>query len=234
MNISIPAQCKAVNDEVEAVKSDIQDLQDELANAVGSEKAPIGQQLHLKYAQLAVVQKALDSCLEQAHVPLPLNATFTGAYTVNTTFPKAKGPFSGAVTIGCHFSADRTQVTNTSFPSISVGPISIPVVGSDMVTVTQTGRGSGSFTPDTGAMSMLIVLLFHHSLKIPFYQADSTLSLIMETGTNTSPSGALTAIGSPMDAQGMIVLAGVGIFSGGYLAGYEASTVLAGQIAPHP
>jgi hypothetical protein len=37
-----------------------------------------------------------------------------------------------------------------------------------------------------------------------------------------------------MDAQGMITFAGVGAFSRGYLAGEEASIVLAGQIAPHP
>ena len=37
-----------------------------------------------------------------------------------------------------------------------------------------------------------------------------------------------------MDTQGMITFAGVGAFSRGYLAGEEASIVLAGQIAPHP
>ncbi len=81
---------------------------------------------------------------------------------------------------------------------------------------------------------MRIVLLFHHSLNIRFYPLDSTLSLLMHTGTHTSPGGALRASGSPMDAQGMITFAGVGVFSGGYLAREEASIVLAGQIAPHP
>ena len=81
---------------------------------------------------------------------------------------------------------------------------------------------------------MRIVLLVHHSLIIRFYPLDSTLSLLMDTGRHTSPSGALRACGSPMDAQGMVTFAGVGVFSRGYLAGDEASIVLAGQIAPHP
>ena len=81
---------------------------------------------------------------------------------------------------------------------------------------------------------MRIVLLFHHSLVIRLYPLDSTLSLLMDTGTHTSSSGALRASGSPMDAQGMVTFAGVGVFSRGYLAGDEASIVLAGQIAPHP
>jgi hypothetical protein len=32
----------------------------------------------------------------------------------------------------------------------------------------------------------------------------------------------------------MVTFAGVGVFSGGYLARDEASIVLTGQIAPHP
>ncbi len=129
---------------------------------------------------------------------------------------------------------DAPDVTITRFPPISVGPIRVPVFGLDTVTATRTGGGSGSSTSGTGAMSMQIVLLFHHSLNIRFYPLDSTLSLLMHTGTHTSPGGALRASGSPMDAQGMITFAGVGVFSGGYLAREEASIVLAGQIAPHP
>ena len=81
---------------------------------------------------------------------------------------------------------------------------------------------------------MRIVLLFHHSLVIRFYPLDSTLSLLMDTGTHTSSSGALRASGSLMDAQGKVTFAGVGVFSRGFLAGDGASVLLAGQIAPHP
>ncbi len=234
MNTPAPAQCQTANDEVETIQSEIQDLQDELVNAVGSEKVPLDQQLHHANAQLALAQKALNARLEQAHIPLPLEATFTGTFLMKTTNARARGPFRGALTIGCSFSADRTHVTITRFPSISVGPISVPVFGSDTVTATKTGGGSGSSTPATGVMSMRMDLLFHHSLTIRFYRLDSTLSLLMDTGTRTSRGGTLRASGSPMDAQGTITFAGVGVFSGGYLAGDEASIVLAGQIAPHP
>ncbi len=44
------------------------------------------------------------------------------------------------------FSADRTHVTITRFPPISVGPIRVPVFGLDTVTATRTGGGSGSST----------------------------------------------------------------------------------------
>ena len=81
---------------------------------------------------------------------------------------------------------------------------------------------------------MRIDLLFHHSLTIRLYPLDSTLSLLMDTGAHTSPSGALRASSTPMDAHGMVTFAGVGVFSGGYLARDEASIVLTGQIAPHP
>ncbi len=165
---------------------------------------------------------------------LPLKATFTGAFLVKTTNARARGPFKGPHSIGCSFSADRTHLTITRFPPISVGPIRVPVFGVDTVTATRMGGGTGSFTSGTGAMSMRIVLLFHHSLLIRLYPLDSTLSLLMDTGTHISSSGALRASGSPMDAQGMVTFAGVGVFSRGYLAGDEASIVLAGQIAPHP
>jgi hypothetical protein len=232
--MNVPAACQTAAREVETIQSQLQALQDELANAVGSKKVPVDQQVHLAIAHLALAQNALNSCVEQAHIPLPLAATFTGAFLVKTTNARARGPFKGALTMGCSFSADRTQVTLTRFPPISVGPIRVPVFGVDTVTATRTGGGSGSSTSSTGAMSMRIVLLFHHSLTIRFYPLDSTLSLLMNTGTHTSPSGALRASGSPMDAQGKVTFAGVGVFSGGYLAGDEASIVLAGQIAPHP
>jgi hypothetical protein len=233
MNVPDPYQRAA--HEVETIDSQLQDLHDELVNAVGSKKVPLDRQVHRANAHLTLAQNASNSsCVEQAHIPLPLEATFTGAFLVKTTNARARGPFKGALTMGCSFSADRTRVTLTRFPPISVGPIRVPVFGLDTVTATRTGGGSGSSTSGTGAMSMRIVLLFHHSLTIRFYPLDSTLSLLMDTGAHTSSSGALRASGSPMDAQGMVTFAGVGVFSGGYLAGDEASIVLAGQIAPRP
>jgi hypothetical protein len=232
--MNIPSPCQTAAHEVETIQSQLQDLQDELVNAVGSKKVPLDQQLQRASAQLTLAQNALNSCLEQAQIPLPLEATFTGAFLVKTTNARARGPFKGTLTMGCSFSADRTRVTLTRFPPISVGPIRVPVFGVDTVTATRTGGGFGSSTPGTGEMSMRIVLLFHHSLVIRFYPLDSTLSLLMDTGAHTSPSSALRASGSPMDAHGMVTFAGVGVFSRGYLAGDEASIVLAGHIAPHP
>lgn len=232
--MNVPALCQTAAHEVETIQSQLQDLQNELANAVGSKKVPLAQQVHQANVQLTLAQNALNFCLDQAQIPLPLEATFTGAFLVKTTNARARRPFNGTFTSGCSFSADRTHLTLTRFPPISVGPIRVPVFGLDTVTATKTGGGSGSSTSGTGAMSMRIVLLFHHSLNIRFYPLDSTLSLLMDTRTHTSPSGALRARGSPMDAQGMVTFAGGGAFSRGYLAGEEASIVLAGQIAPHP
>jgi hypothetical protein len=144
---------------------------------------------------------------------LPLEATFTGAFLVKRTNARARGPFKGPLTIGCSFSADRTHLTITRFPSISVGPLRVPVFGQDTVTATRRGGGSGSSASATGAMSMRIVLLFHHSLVIRLYPLDSTLSLLMDTGIHTSSRGALRASGSPMDARGMVTFAGIGVFS---------------------
>src|ERR1700694_433505 len=232
--MNVPAPCQTAAHDVETIQSQLQDLQDELVNAVGSKRVPVDQQIHRANAQLTLAQNALNSCVEQAHISLPLEATFTGAFLVKTTNARARGPFTGTLTMGCSFSADRTQVTLTRFPPISVGPIRVPVLGLDTVTATRTGGGSGSSTWGTGEMSMRIVLLFHHSLIIRFYPLDSTLSLLMDTGRHTSPSGALRARGFPMDAQGMVTFAGAGVFSRGYLAGDEASIVLAGQIHPIP
>lgn len=235
MNGAIPAQCKSAESTVKELEAELEDAYEEVQNAKGSGKASAGQHAFNAYKKLQEAKKALNHCLIEAGVPpppQPLDATFVGAYSVSTTHPNAPGPFRGTITIGCRFSSDRTYVIITYFPAVVTDSFPLGgILGSDQVTITEIGLGSGSFDQATGAMAISLSLNFHHSSS---FLSDSTLALIMDTGTHTSLSGALTANGSPMDAQGMITLAGVGIFSNGNLGGSEASVFIAGQVSPHP
>ena len=165
----------------------------------------------------------------------PLNTTFTGIATVKTTFSRAPGPFVESVSIGLQFSADRKTVTITSFPPI-VNSTSVSGVNVT-VTATQTGGGVGTFDPTTGSLSIPITLSFNVVATVAgvtIHNGTSTLTAIFSTGRETSPSGAFTDVGSPMQANGAITEVCDGTFSGDLLGGSDASVVLAGSVSPHP
>jgi hypothetical protein len=165
----------------------------------------------------------------------PFNTTFTGTSTVKTTYGRAAGPFVMPFSIGLQFSADRKTVSVTSFPPIVT---STSRSGATItVTVTQTGGGTGVFDATTGTITAPITLSFHvvvTYMGITIHDGTSTLTLILSTGTETSPSGAFTDTGEPLQPNGAITVVGDGTFSGDLLGGSDASLVLAGTVSPHP
>lgn len=162
----------------------------------------------------------------------PLVSQFTGTATFKTSYSNASGPYSFPVTMEVTFSPDRKTVTITNFPALSTGSISLPwPFGSDKVTVTLVGGGVGGFDPASGAMSIPIDLLFHHSNSL---LSDSDLMLNLSTGSEQSPHGVFNDQGTPMQ-NGNIMLVGDGAFNGGFpFGGSDASLVVTGAVAPPP
>jgi hypothetical protein len=166
----------------------------------------------------------------------PLNTTFSGTSTVKTTYSRAPGPFFDSVSIGLQFSSDRKIVTVTSLAPI-VSTTSPQQDVTVTVTVTLSSGGVGTFDPSTGTMTLPITLAFQVAVYVSGVQVHngtSTLALVLSTGKETSPSGAFTDTGVPMQADGSITVVGDGMFSGDVLAGSDASVVLSGVVSPHP
>jgi hypothetical protein len=173
-------------------------------------------------------------------VPFSLVSTFSGSVTLKTANSTAPGPFTFPITFAVAFSgfegAASLAVTVSSLPALSTGPISTPL-GTDVVTVTMKNPpATGTLMTKSGAMGIRISLHFHHSLMIPFDDLDSDLTLVMSTGTETSPGGRFTDTGSPLGAAGpgAIKLVGDGAFQGGFFNANDASLVISGTVAPVP
>jgi hypothetical protein len=128
----------------------------------------------------------------------PLFSTFTANVILRTSNPNAKS-FSEMLTIETMFSGDRESVVITDFRSITDTSQIAPGV-SDTVTVTLIGGGVGTFNPsqipfESGAMSVPIELRFHHEVTGGIQLGDSTLSLILSTGSQRSPHSAFEDTG---------------------------------------
>ena len=148
--------------------------------------------------------------------------TFSTTATFKTGASEAKGPFDFNLLMGATFTNNHHDVTLLGFPTLTTSD----------VTVTLTAGGSGTFNPTTGSMSIPVTLKFHPSSSLA---SDSTLSLQLSTGAETSPHGLFSDHGHPMDASGAIVLVGDGVFQGGFpLGNNDASLVLVGSFTPHP
>lgn len=71
---------------------------------------------------------------------MPLDATMTGQGTFTTSLPGEEGLFPLDLTIGIEFSADRTAVAITSFPTITFSTPPEPLVGVVTYTVIRGQR----------------------------------------------------------------------------------------------
>jgi len=160
-----------------------------------------------------------------------LITTFTGTATFRIADARFPGPFFQALTLSPVFSADRKSVDMGAFPPISVGPISTPV-GNDTITITKKAGGSGSFAMGSGAMQVPITLHFKQSLLLA---GDSDLPLVLTTGTATSPGGAFTLGGTPLNpTTGVVTLVGASAFQGGFLNKIDCSVSITGTVLPSP
>jgi hypothetical protein len=147
---------------------------------------------------------------------------------LTTTDPKAGGPFTEPITIGLYFGPGRETVKIIDFPPVVTDPY-LTDVGTNVTTVTLASGGSGNTNPTTGVITLGATLKFDHSIDLPFYEEDSTLSLPLTTGT----SGNMT--GSPVNqSTGAVTLVGSGTFKDGYLGGKTGRVTITGTITPIP
>ncbi len=161
-----------------------------------------------------------------------LITTFTGTATFRIADPQFTGPFFEALTLSLVFSADRKSVDMGVFPTIRKGPI--PQAANDTITITKKAGGSGSFDMGSGAMQMPLTLHFDHSLPDIFF-GDSDLPLVLTTGSTTSPTGAFTLAGTPLNpTTGIVTLVGASRFERGGLAPRDCSISITGTIVPSP
>jgi hypothetical protein len=131
--------------------------------------------------------------------PPPLVSQFTGTAVFQTSYSAVEGdafpvPFSIQLT----FSGDLETVTITDFPPITTPSFSVPL-GSDTITVTLTGGGTGTFDHLSGVMQIPVTLNFHNSDSLV---CDSDLSVRLSTGREHSPHGYFNDFGSPMGQHG--------------------------------
>ncbi len=203
-------------------------LQKELQTAAPGEKAALIRQIQTLRdnlmtssplaKQIAVEQKAYNTCLTSHGGKLAMDAKFKGTATMSTDNAHAKGLFKQDVTIGLRFGDwDHSTIEITEFPTISVTYDTHSPVGTVTTTVTMTS-GSGTYDPQSHNIAVDLELFFHHSTSLA---GDSSLHI--QLGSQ-----------APLSASGAIDLFGGAPFHGGYLGGNECSLEVKGKISPQP
>lgn len=216
----IPAACQSIEDEIDEVRQDRDQLNDELGHASGGEERALLRLIKRLDLRLVGLQKQLADCIASQPPELPpIEAIFTGISELTTTFTSAPGPYFNDVRFKLLINGDRTVITITSFPAITA--LFDTPLGSNQTTVTRTGGGTGSYA--AGAIVVPITLHFDHSIDLPLYEEDSDLSFEL----STDPPG------SPVTPEpfGNVTIAGSGRFIGGILGGSTGTLTVRGTIA---
>jgi hypothetical protein len=219
----IPAACQSIQDEIDGLRQERNELQEELQHAAPGEKPALLRLIRRLNLQLAGLQKQLDDCVasqppEPPPLP-PIEAIFTGTSELTTTWASAPGPYFNDLRFKLLISGDRTVITITNFPVISTS-FDTPL-GTNTTVITRTGGGTGSY--DAGAIAMPISLHFDHSIDLPGYEEDSDLSLVLSTDPPGSP-----VMPEPF---GDVTLVGSGQFTDGLLGGSTGTLTIRGAIA---
>lgn len=186
--------------------------------------------------ELRQCRAQFDTTPRRPVAPAELNASFTGNVVVNTTHPRAGGPFNQNLNLGIRFSRDRCTVTITSFPTITFQTPPTPVGRID-VSITQSGGGTGQFFPVSGELVLPISLHFHYDT---IFAGDDNASMTITTGNSISPRGTFNLTGARLNTNngttvfGNLTLVGTTIFQDGFLGGQEGGFTITGQIGPPP
>lgn len=224
--------------ECDPISEEISRLRDQRASLWEDLRADSeGEAGHLKWAVMAEIaatnraiaekEQELNACLAEHGIRQALLTTFNCTATLTTTHPFAPGPFETIMALGVWFDPARSQLRIVNFPPVAVGPFPTPA-GNNITTISLVSGGVGTFSSATGEISTAITLLFDHSaeLPIPFYEEDSTLRLLLGSGS------AGTLVGAPYDeTTRRATLVGTGVFAGGILGGARGDLVAAGTFA---
>jgi hypothetical protein len=152
----------------------------------------------------------------------PITSNFTGVAQMATSHPDKRlaGPFVAGINFDAQFTECRSVVGIPQFPTIVTQPVEVSPGVFNVTTVTRLDSSAGSFNPATGRLTLPITLLLHNSVPLI---GDSTISLTLSTDD-----------GVALDNSGNITLAGVGVFRGGILNGFEGGIVVNGRFSPNP
>jgi hypothetical protein len=223
MKVPIPAACESIQDEIDSLRQERNELQEELQHAPPSEKPALPRLIRRINLQLGGLREQLDDCIasQPAEPPTlpPIEAILTGTSELTTTYASSPGPYYNHVRFKVLINGERTVITITKFPAISTS-FDTPL-GTNTTVVTRTGGGTGSY--NTGAIVIPIRLHFDHSIDLPGYEEDSDLNLTL----STDPPG------SPLTPEpfGNVTLVGSGQFIGGILGGETGTLTVSGTIA---
>jgi hypothetical protein len=152
-------------------------------------------------------------------------ARLRGTATITTNDPSLPGPIVTDVTMPLSFSEDRTLASIAGFPGIQFRSDSVTT------TVTLTAGGEGPFDTAAGSMDLPATLHFAHDVPV----GDSDAEFTFTTGRSTSPTGALSVAGAPLNRETKaLTLVGTSTFNGGRLDGTDCALVIAGKLSELP
>ena len=174
----------------------------------------------------------------------PIASTLYGNAVVKIDDPQHQGfagPYNDTVALTSVTDGSRTLIELTSFPALSVGPISTQA-GDDTITITAVdifgafGPYGPTSTLTNGDITGLpLTLRFHNSLDIA---GTCTAPFTFTTGTSVSPGGHFRVTGTPVSSGGDVVLVGTSKFSCNALFnptdGMDVQMTINGVLSPSP
>ncbi|NHZ99364.1 hypothetical protein [Massilia sp. CCM 8734] len=238
--MSIPIQCQALAQEIQELQQERADLQAELQTAPTGMKAALASQIRRLSTLIRARQAALNACVVQYRdpppppPPPPLTSSFTGTMSLTTTKNFSGEPFTADTNWTILFDGLRTQAFVTEFSPTPMNttsaapPLPWPfenLFGPNVTTISKNLGGGGTYSKADGNLSLTLPLRFDHSREFsPFYD-DANLSIVLSTTFES---------GTPLTADGLVRLAGRGVFSGGWLNGVGCTMVVTGTLTPVP
>lgn len=220
-----------------------------------NQKAAILKQIKRASRQQAEKQRQLDRCLDQHQddLPQPVSATFDGEVRVkidhtNDEIAQERSfsftPADDPPTLRVRFNAARTTVQIIALSPIETDEYSTPV-GTSTTTVTRqihSERRTGTFDQSSGHIEAPLDLYFDTSVDESGIQEDAPVRFDLTTHEASSPGGAFTVDGSPLNPDtGAVTIVGASTFidnSSWYeysvLGGHDVRLVAEGSFSPVP
>lgn len=181
---------------------------------------------------------------EQSFTAAPVTSTLSGNAVVRIDDPQHQGfagPYYQSVKLSAVTDGSRTLIELTSFPPLTVGPVSTQA-GNDTITITAVNvfgafgpYGPTSTLTQGNIQGLPLTLRFHNSIGLA---GNCTAPFTFTTGTSVSPDGHFRATGTPVDTSGNVVLVGTSKFSCRALYnptdGKDVQMTISGAFSPSP
>jgi hypothetical protein len=219
--MSIPAACRGIQSDINGVRQQREQLQEEFQHAGLKDKPALQAQIRALNAQLVNLRIQLAGIIaaNPADQP-PIEAFFIGSSTFISTNEHAPGPYYNDLSFRVNITENGTGITILDFPEIRT--LFPTPLGIGETTITLIDGGTGSYA--AGKISLPMALHFASAID-SLYHDDSDLSLVLSTDP---PDG------RPLTPEpfGNVTLAGSGQFMGGFLNGSTGTLTVSGTIKP--